>query len=112
MSGLSKKVKKVADAMEELGFVGGFKIGDGVGLTLTAIRSLQEAKNPDVDLIYPKTPKFIVINITDKVIEIKTLNSNIVFGFHPDNVHDNIFLIYRSGTDIENAELFNIDNQN
>ena len=32
-------------------------------------------------------------------------------GFHPDSVHDNIFSIYRMGTDIPNVELYNIDNQ-
>jgi len=109
---LDPEIKKVADAMEELGFTTGFMAGDDVGLTELTLNSLENVSDETLKSVgYPKIFKFIVTGVTDKEITIKASDRDITMGFHPDSAHDNIFLIYRMGTDIPNAELYNIDNQ-
>ena len=109
---LSPEIEEIAEAMEELGFKTGFMVGDGVGLTTSTLISLKNAGDDILASVgFPNIYKFTVTNVTDEEITIKANDKDVIMGFHPDSVHDNIFLIYRMGTDIPNAELYNIDNQ-
>lgn len=109
---LDPEIKKVTDAMEELGFKTGFMVGDGVGLTALTLNTLENAGGDALKNVgYPNIYKFTVTAVTDKEITITADERDVIMGFHPESVHDNIFLIYRMGTGIPNAELFNIDNQ-
>lgn len=110
---LDPEVKKVTDAMEDLGFRTGFEVGDTIGLTALTLNSLKNVSYDTLKSVgYPEIYKFTVTEVTDKLVIINAVERDISMGFNPDSVHDNIFLIYRMGTNIPNAELFNIDNQN